>query len=144
MFCRWIWIVGLGFALAGFACFPTNGRWGAPACLAQAAGGAYIGTDERSGDSVIRIGPPGETRPGTRIYMDRNPVPDDDVADRVIHVVPPPEEARETEVFFGPLLITPDITWPETRKPRTVPPGFTTPGPDSRRPQGQAGTGRGD
>ena len=105
--------------------------------LAQADGGAYIGTDGRSGDSVIRVGPSGETKPGTRIYMDRNPGPGDGLGDRVIHVVPPPEDEQETEVRFGPLLITPDITWPEITKPASG-----TPKPDARQPQGTSGPGR--
>ncbi|WP_152555255.1 hypothetical protein [Desulfonatronum thiodismutans] len=115
--------------------------------LAQAAGGAYIGTDERSGDSVIRVGPSGETKPGTRMYMDRNLGPDDDSGDRVIHVVPPPEERQESEVLFGPLLITPEITWPGNTKPGMTRPDMTKPDPrvpHGRMPREQTAPGKRD
>lgn len=39
------------------------------------------------------------------------------VGDRVIHVVPPPDEGKDVDVYFGPVLITPEITWPEGGKP---------------------------
>lgn len=125
MLWRWVRIFGLGFFVAASPCVGAAGEAWASPLLAQANGGAYIGTDGRSGDSVIRVGPSGETRPGSRIYMDRNPGSADGLGDRVIHVVPPPEEEQETEVLFGPLLITPDVTWP----------GALKPGPDGRRPQ---------
>ncbi len=136
---RWIWILGLGFAVAVSPCFANAEESWMSHVLAQGAGGAYIGTDDRSGDSVIRVGPSGETKPGSRIYMDRNPGPGDGLGDRVIHVVPPPEEEQETEVLFGPLLITPDISWPEITKP-----GSSKTEPEGRRPKGAAGPGRRD
>ncbi|WP_153306887.1 hypothetical protein [Desulfonatronum thioautotrophicum] len=39
------------------------------------------------------------------------------VGDRVIHVVPPPDEDKDVDVYFGPVLITPEIIWPEGGKP---------------------------
>ncbi|WP_158269757.1 hypothetical protein [Desulfonatronum sp. SC1] len=137
MLCRWILILGLGFVVAVFSCFVTAEESWASHVLAQAAGGTYIGTDERSGDSVIRVGPSGESKPGTRMYMDRNPGPGDALGDRVIHVVPPPEEKQETEVLFGPLLITPEITWPGNTKPGMTRPDMTKPDmtkPDMTKP----------
>ncbi len=125
MLYRWIWILGLGFIMTVFPYFAIAGELWGLRLFAQAAGGAYIGTDDRSGDSVIRVGPPGEMKPGARMYMDRHSGPGDEPGDRVIHVVPPPEEEQEKEVIFGPLLITPEITWPDNTKP------------DPRRPQGR-------
>ncbi|SMP76552.1 hypothetical protein SAMN06295888_12426 [Desulfonatronum zhilinae] len=139
MLCRWIWIFGLGFVVVVFPCFATAEESWRSHILAQAAGGAYIGTDERSGDSVIRVGPSGEAKPGTRMYMDRNPGPGGDLGDRVIHVVPPPEEKQETEVLFGPLLITPEITWPGSTKPDRTKPDPRVPHGRMLREQGTSG-----
>ena len=73
----------------------------------QAEGGAYIGTDERSSDTVIRIGPPAEAQ-GAGIYMDRNP----GTGDRVFHVVPPLAKEQHQGLIFGPMWITPEIVLP--------------------------------
>lgn len=140
MLCRWIWIFGIGLIVAVFPCFAAAEESWTSHLLAHAAGGAFIGTDERSGDSVIRVGPPGESKPGTRMYMDRNPGPGGDFGDRVFHVVPPPEEKQETEVHFGPLLITPEITWPENNWPGMIKPDPRV--PHGRMPKEQRAPGR--
>jgi hypothetical protein len=139
MHCRRIWTLGLGCVVVVFAYFVTVEVSRALHVLAQAAGGAYIGTDDRSGDSVIRVGPSGETKPGTRMYMDRNSGPDDELGDRVIHVVPPPEERQESEVLFGPLLITPEITWPGNTRPDMTKPDPRVPRGRMPREQGVPG-----
>ncbi len=81
----------------------------------QAAGGAYIGTDQKSDDFMIRVGPPGTSAPGMGMYIGRNP----GTGDRVIHVVPPPEEKQSDHLLIGPLWISPEIVLPAPRNPRS-------------------------
>lgn len=119
--------------LLGFCSFIATATGMAPVL---AAGEIYIGPDEPSvghpggdtTDSVIRVGPSDATRSGSRIYMDRNL----DSGDRVIHVVPPPEEDPESDVRIGPVLIIPEVGWP----PSGLPPSGRPPdrgGPDQPR-----------
>lgn len=77
-------------------------------------GNIYIGSDSGTNDSVIRIGPSAENQPGSGMYIGRNP----GSGDHVIHVVPPPEKEQQRDVIIGPLLITPEITWPNPKNPR--------------------------
>lgn len=102
-----------GVFLFGLCCCMAMGVGRVPLL---AAGEMYIGpeqgsiglSDGHSTDSVIRVGPPATSRSGSRIFMDRNP----ESGDRVIHVVPPPEEELESDVRIGPLLIIPEVRWP--------------------------------
>jgi hypothetical protein len=121
----WTLLFGIGFVLGGWLGFWTDR---ADASETR-GGGAYIGTDERSGDSVIRVGPAGETGAGTRMYMDRDP----GTGDRVIHVVPAPEQDRNSEVIFGPVWIAPEVPLPGPRSPKSWEhPGRAKDTPDSR------------
>lgn len=115
----WIWFSGLVLLVAGLPSTSVHGeQWSPHDVVTMATGGVYIGTDDRSGDSVIRVGPSGDARPRAKIFMDH----DSDSGDRVIQVLPPPEQERENEVIFGPMFITPEIIWPGSRPPhRPVP-----------------------
>lgn len=70
------------------------------------------GKDQRTGDRVIMISPSRDNEDSTMI-IHREP----DTGDLVIHLAPPQEQKQDPDVHIGPLFISPEITWPDRRKP---------------------------
>lgn len=81
--------------------------------VAQSKAPLAIGRDERTGDRMITVSPPTPGSKDSTTVIKR----DQPTGDQVMHVAPPPEQPQEQDVFIGPLLITPEVTWPDPRKP---------------------------
>ncbi len=102
-------LTGIPFSLSPRSDFFSMGGL----IVAQTKDTLAIGRDGQTGDRMIMVSPPASGSEDSTMVIDR----DQDTGDRIMHVAPPPEQAKGQDILIGPLFITPEVTWPDPRKP---------------------------